>query len=178
MYKIYSQCRTLAIVTLLLLGTIGDAAADAASGGFGQRIAGSYLIVHDSAGGSRDVVTIGADGIFLLTSSDAGKFKFSNSQGAWTRIGRRAIAAKMVNFDFDDHGVTILRFEISFDRRYRRVTGNFSGAILDESIPDPLNVENVPVQFSDGFTGRRITVDRKFRHKRDTDDWEDDDKYD
>jgi len=147
----------LAVIVLVLFATVGDATADSDSGGFNRRIAGSYLIQHDSTK-SRDVLTIGADGIFLMNSSDSGVLMFGNSQGAWKRTGRRKIAARVVNFEFDGSGVGVVHFDISFDRRYRMVTGHFSGAVVDSSVADPLDAD-VQEQFSDSFTGRRITVD-------------------
>lgn len=148
--------RALAVIFLLLVFA-GPAAADSRSERLGERIAGSYLITHDGTG-SRDVLTIGADGTFLMTSSDSFAFQFTNSQGAWKRTRRRSIKAKVVNFDFDDKGVGIVRFDISFDRRYRRITGSFAGTIVGNDVDDPLNADS-PVLFSDSFTGQRITAD-------------------
>ena len=155
MHKIGSPGRLLAVVAVVFAGMTGHAVADSSSGGFSKRVAGSYLIDHDGSD-SRDVITLGADGVFLLTSSDAGEFNFGESQGVWKRSGRRTIAAKVVNFDFDYNGTAIVRFDISFDRRFRVVTGDFSGAVIPNAVADPLNAKDVPPQFADGFSGQRI----------------------
>jgi hypothetical protein len=142
-----------------VFASIGNVAvADSDSKRFNQRVAGSYLIRHDTTG-SRDVLTVNADGTFLMTSSDSGVFNFGNSQGAWKRTGRRTIAAKVVNFDFDDNGVGITRFKIRFDRRYKSVSGRFSGVVIDAVDPDPLEEETVLFQFSDSFSGQGISAD-------------------
>ena len=156
--RVLNLCgRMLTIVGILVFGIIGNAMADSRRADSDNNIAGSYLITHDGTG-SRDVITIGADGTFVMTSSDEGPFQFSSSQGAWKRTGRRTIAAKVVNFDFDDHGVGIVRFDISFDRGFRTVSGSFTGAVIPDSVPDPLSAD-FDAQFSDSFTGRRITAE-------------------
>ena len=142
----------------MVVGLTGPAVADSSSGGFSKRVAGSYLIDHENSD-ARNVLTIGADGTFLMASSDEHTFNFGNSQGAWKRSGRRSIAAKVVNFDFDANGLGIVRFEISFDRRYRKVTGSFSGAVIKNGVADSLDDADNPAQFSDDFSGKRITVD-------------------
>ena len=153
-----TSLRGLALAALFLCYPVGQALAESNSGGFAKRVAGSYLIQHDTTG-SRDVLTVNADGTFLMTSSDSGVFHFGNSQGAWKRTGRRTIAAKVLNFDFDDNGVGITRFRIRFDRRYKKVSGRFSGIVVDAADPDPLEEETVLFQFSDSFSGQRIAVD-------------------
>ena len=158
MYQIFLSIRYLAVFALLLFGPVGQASAESGSGDFSRNVAGSYLITHDTSG-SRDVLTVNTDGTFLMASSDSFAFQFTNSQGAWERTGRRTIAAKVVNFDHDDNGVGIVRFSIEFDRRFKKIAGEFTGAVIDAEDPDPLAEKSVLFTFSDSFTGRRITAD-------------------
>ena len=158
MHKIGLFGRLLVSVAIMFVGMTGHAVADSSSGGFAKRVAGSYLIDHENSE-ARNVLTIGADGTFLMASSDERAFSFGNSQGARKRTSRRSIAAKVVNFNFDTNGLGIVRFEIFFDRKFRKMTGSFSGSVNENSVSNPLDDADIPAQFSDNFSGQRITVD-------------------
>ncbi len=128
----------------------------------GKKIVGTYLLTEDDDGGSR-IVTITADGNWLGVHSYQLDNKFSNQQGVWKEIGKRKIAAEVINFSLlkDGVGSSLFSFIIEFDKAYHQVSGELLGKLFLPGV-DPLDPVAIPIKtFSNIFTGKRLTVTGK-----------------
>ena len=68
-------------------------------------------------------------------------------QGVWERTGRRQIAVKALDLDFDDNAIAVIHFVIDFDQEFRTLTGELDGALFADDI-DPLDPDDGPVSQS------------------------------
>ncbi|HSF19245.1 MAG TPA: hypothetical protein VLK65_27215 [Vicinamibacteria bacterium] len=144
------------VAALALFGGLTSAEADKDHPAFARRVAGTYFVVERETG-TREFLTISVDGNVFLNSSAEGDLQFGSSQGVWERSGRRAIAMKVANFDFDDHGIAVVDFVIEFDPAFMELVGRFSGALYPDGV-DPLNPGNAAplFAFEDDIAGRRM----------------------
>lgn len=144
------------VAALAVIGGLARADADKDNPAFARRVAGTYFVVEQETG-TREFLTISVDGNVFLNSSAEGEFQFGSSQGVWERSGRRAIAMKVANFDFDDQGIAVVDFVIEFDPTFMELDGRFSGALYPDNV-DPLNPGNAaPLSaFEDDIAGRRM----------------------
>ena len=93
------------------------------------------------------------------SSSASQALQFSTLQGVWQRTGRRRIAVKALDLDFDDDAVAVVNFVIDFEPGFRALSGELDGALFADDV-DPLDPDDDPIlEFEDTLSGRRITVD-------------------
>ncbi len=139
-------------------------------GNFAQRIAGVYLIRHqtdEGEPGSFRLISLTAGGIWASTNSNQHDLfspsRFSDQHGVWERTGWREIMAEVVDFNLDaltgvHTDIVRVRYVVQFSKDLQSITGTQQGRVfpLDQ---DPLDPEAVPAaQFGSVFTGRRVTV--------------------
>lgn len=138
---------------------------------FGNRIAGTYLVVREPDAGISRILTIFADGnLSSIQSSQfnggAGGGGFSNQQGAWKRVGPREIRATVLDLSYDFEtgnflGIAVASYSLQFDKTFQTVTGTVEGNVYSPGI-DPLNPGDAePIdEFSDAFEAQRVVVDK------------------
>lgn len=137
---------------------------------FGNRIAGTYLVVREPDAGISRILTIFADGNLSSIQSvqfngGAGGGGFSNQQGAWKRVGPREIRATVLDLSYDFEtgnflGIAVASYSLQFDKTFQAVTGTVEGNVYSPGI-DPLNPGDAePIdEFSDTFEAQRVVVD-------------------
>ncbi len=160
-FSFYIPCILSAFLFLSVIYT-KEIRADKDNYSVGKKIVGTYLLTEDDDGGSR-IVTITADGNWLGVHSYQLDNKFSNQQGVWKEIGKRKIAAEVINFSLlkDGVGSSLFSFIIEFDKAYHQVSGELLGKLFLPGV-DPLDPVAIPIKtFSNIFTGKRLTVTGK-----------------
>ena len=137
---------------------------------FGNRIAGTYLVVREPDAGISRILTIFADGNLSSIQSiqfngGAGGGGFSNQQGVWKRVGPREIRATVLDLSYDFEtgnflGMAVASYRLQFDKTFRAVTGTVEGNIFSPGIDplDPGDAEPID-EFSDTFEAQRVVVD-------------------
>jgi hypothetical protein len=137
---------------------------------FGNRIAGTYLVVREPDAGISRILTIFADGNLSSIQSiqfngGAGGGGFSNQQGVWERVGTREIRSTILDLSYDFEtgdflGMTVASYSLQFDKTFQTVTGTVEGNIFSPGI-DPMNPGDAePIdEFSDTFEAQRVVVD-------------------
>lgn len=137
---------------------------------FGNRIAGTYLVVREPDAGISRILTIFADGNLSSIQSvqfngGAGGGGFSNQQGAWKRVGPHEIRATVLDLSYDFEtgnflGIAVASYSLQFDKTFQTVTGTVEGNVYSPGI-DPLNPGDAePIdEFSDAFEAQRVVVD-------------------
>jgi hypothetical protein len=123
--------------------------------------AGSYLLTQDS--GKTRLLTIHADGTFIVTGSDQSEFDYSTNHGAWKWTSRRTLEATGIDFIFGDATTARVHYVIELLARngpgYREVAGEYSGKVYAAGV-DPLDPASPWVdEFGSSFTGQIIRVD-------------------
>jgi len=147
-------------------------AAGEKSRGFGQRVAGSFLIdlaLNGTDGAPFDVqalATLAADGSVIATDTDdfgfgTGAFFHSPKQGAWKKTDKRSVSITVLEFAYDNVGKLSTVFKLNFladfdDKRFDSGGGTVSfEAFLP--VQDALDPDTFPVATGGGdFTFRRI----------------------
>jgi hypothetical protein len=151
--------------------------AEARGDRFAARVAGTYLVNEDQ--NFLRLLTLTADGnVFGIDSSEAsGSSFFGDQQGVWSRTGRRAIAATLLNFRFvrsqppEDGGVepdgsAVGDYEIRFGPGFATVRGTITLHLFAPSI-DPLAPDATPTgdPIVVPFEGRRVPAPRPERRR-------------
>ncbi len=149
------------IVSFLSLGILcsSSVGADRDDSGFGNNIAGTFLLTEEEDGGCR-IVTITADGNWFGIHSLQLDNKFSNQQGVWKKTGKRKITVNTLNFSLlkDGVGSSLFNFTVEFDKTYQQVSGKLSGKLFPPGV-DPLDPLAIPIKtFSNEFTGKRLRI--------------------
>ncbi len=160
-FSFYIPCILSAFLVLCAIYT-KEIRADKDNYSIGKEIVGTYLLTEDDNGGSR-IVTITADGNWFGIHSYQLNSKFSNQQGVWKDIGKRKIAAEVINFSLlkDGVGSSLFSFIVEFDKAYHQVSGELLGKLFPQGV-DPLDPVAVPIKtFSNIFTGKRLIVSEK-----------------
>ncbi len=115
------------------------------AGDFAERIAGVYLIRHqtdDGRPGSFRLITLTPWGTWGSTNSNQHDslrpFRFSDQHGVWERTGWREITAEVVDFNLD--GVTgahtdivRVRYVVRFSKDLQSITGTQLGRVFPVS---------------------------------------------
>ncbi len=131
---------------------------------FNKRFAGTYLLREglDQSEIFYRLITLTADGNWFGIDAQEQSFGFTNQQGVWTRAGKNAITATVIDFNISPGGlptgVARTRFVMTFSKDLQSVTGSFFGKVfaLDQ---DPLDPSEVPIDsFDSTFEGSRVNV--------------------
>ena len=160
-YRFVALAFVLLIPLLLLNSTIVGSRDTGAQGGC---FPGTYLVVEGS--GTQSLWTLSDDGAFQVTSSAERAFGFSHIQGIWKRTGAGDAKARGLDFNFSEIPVNsgvppshIARLDIamSFADKCEEMEGTFDLRVFNPN-DDPLD-SNRPVDASDTFSGRRVSID-------------------
>jgi hypothetical protein len=164
-----SRFGLLLLAALVLTATAAVAPGAVRDAGHRGDVSGTYLAtLPDRA----EILTLHRDGTAGMTLSDqvtagAGGFTFSDSYGSWRRTGRRTIAARMVNLNFDltgpaatYSGAAVVDYVLELGPGPGRFAASCEGAIYATGI-DPLDPASVPdvtfdCAYLDGFLYRRV----------------------
>lgn len=135
------------------------------SGGFGKRIAGTYLYTL-SLGDDVQLVglaTFGREGTVVTTDSGDSLFlgtTQSPGHAAWAQVGHQEIALTQFELDYDEAGVLTSFFKASGDLSFDTTFSEFMGQFVVEVFSadqDPLDPDAEPVIALDAIVeGRRI----------------------
>ena len=153
--------RTKSVPALLFVLSLAGSSIAVADSGFPRSCAGTYLIQEGS--GTKSLWTLGADGVFLGTSSAQPSFNFSNQQGVWDNDGDHGAKAVILDFSFDSPGtlINIGRVDIALHTvgdGCANVAGTLSLRFF-EAGEDPLHPStDTGSAIPDTFTGRRLTL--------------------
>ena len=144
----------------------------ACSDGFGQEVAGTYVVTRDPADGASRILTIHEDGTLSSINStqhSATQFSatpsgFSAQNGAWEKVGEHKVQALVLNTNYDissgaPTGFAIARYDLVFDDDFQIVEGEVSGEVFEPGV-DVLNPGNaVPIlTFTDEFVAKRVMI--------------------
>ncbi|MCR9212608.1 MAG: hypothetical protein NXI13_02735 [Proteobacteria bacterium] len=146
-------------VTLLFLGIFFTAPVVADDGrfSFGRSIEGTYILDQHGETG-RSSYTFTEFGSVIWGASDQKHYSYFPGAGVWKQTGERAIAVRILSFDYDSNGVGIVNMTFNFDEEFRAVNGVFEGKIYPMDV-DVNNIDKEPMEsFKGDFTGVRLTA--------------------